>query len=721
MQKTLFNAYYPMTSFNSNNIFKLALKFINETGKSVFLTGKAGTGKTTFLNTLKQNTFKKTAIVAPTGIAAINANGITIHSFFNLPFGPFIPGKNQIESSIDSSKRKLFLELELLVIDEVSMLRGDTLDAIDYILRITRRKEDAPFGGVQVLYVGDPYQLPPIIADDEWQQIKQYYSGINFWNAIVFKKSSPVLLELKQVYRQSDDTFIELLNKVRSGNCFQSEIDLINSNYKPNSLHENSFVVITTHNTKVDSINENELKNLDSDEHCLWAEVDGDFDEASFPAENCLKLKTGAKVMLLRNDKGKDKKYYNGKTGILKKVETEKLSILLEDGAMMEIEKEVWSKINYQYNESSNAINPVVVGTFRQFPIRLAWAITIHKSQGLTFENAVIDLESVFTPGQVYVALSRVKSLKGVILSSLITHQVINNSVFVSSDFLVPLSEDILNKLFVSEQSLFVKRTLQDYFRWLEISNMVSQNQDLLNNYAVLSNTIERVKKCITTSLKFQQEISSICDLKQDDKFQLLQKRVFSAVSYYLAEIDTGIMPIVKAEHSKTKNSVTLKLLFRFNTELKKLLEKKRTSLLAAEKFINDFIAQVNDANENYSFLQKSITEIHGSFETKVTDNNTRDNGNTTILKMFKHGKSISEIAQEKKLNISAIENQLAGFIPTGEVNVHELIPKEVCKDLLSLIENRNSFSSIKKQLGDKVTYGQINAAKIYYEMLQGK
>ncbi len=710
-----------MTSFNSNNIFILALKFIHQTDKSIFLTGKAGTGKTTFLNTLKYSTFKKTAIVAPTGIAAINANGITIHSFFNLLLGPYIPGKSQIGTSIDGTKRKLFQELELLIIDEVSMLRCDTLDAIDYILRMTRRKEDAPFGGVQVLYVGDPYQLPPIVAEDEWQQMKQYYRGINFWNAIVFKKSPPLLLELKQVYRQTDDTFIELLNNIRTGNCSQSEIELINNRYKPDYVNENRSVIITTHNAKVDSINEKELIKLDSEEHCLWAEVDGDFDEASFPAENCLKLKTGAKVMLLRNDKGKDKKYYNGKTGIINKIGTEKLSVLLEDGALMEIEKEVWSKVNYQYNESTNAISPVVIGTFRQFPIRLAWAITIHKSQGLTFENAVIDLESVFAPGQVYVALSRVKSLNGVILSSLITRQVINNSVVISGDFLVPLSKDIVNKLFVSEQSLFVNKTLYDYFSWLEISNMVSQNQDLLNNYAALSDALERVKKCVTTSLKFQQEMSNLCDLDQNDKYQLLQKRVSSAVSYYLAEIDNSIIPIVKAEHSKTKNCVSLKFQSRFNTEFKKMLEKKRSRLLAAEKFINDFIAQVEEANEDYLVIQKGVIQVHKTSKIKVADKYPVDNSKSTILQMFRYGKSISEIAKEKKLNISAVENQLAGLIPTGEIDVHELIPEELCKDLLILIEKQNSLSAIKEQLGEKVTYGQINAAKIYHQMLEGK
>lgn len=702
-----------------NNIFKLAFKFVNETDKSVFLTGKAGTGKTTFLNTIKQNTTKKTAIVAPTGIAAINANGTTIHSFFNLPLGSFIPNKGQISTSLDSAKKRILNELELLIIDEVSMLRADTLDAIDYMLRTTRKKNDLPFGGVQILYVGDLYQLSPIIADDEWQQIKQYYSGINFLNAMAVKKEPPVFLELNKVYRQTDDTFIEILNQVRIGKCSQKEIDIINSRYNPNFLNENNYVVLTTHNAKADFINEKELKNLGSLEYNLRADVDGDFDEASFPAESCLRLKTGARVMLLRNDKGKDKKYYNGKTGIVQNIEPEKISILLEDGTITEIAKEVWSKIKYGFNESSNSINPVTVGTFRQFPIRLAWAITIHKSQGLTFENAVVDLESVFTPGQVYVALSRVKSLKGVILHSLINQQIINKSVSISGDSFVTLPEDKLNDLLVTAQGFFAEKTLKEYFSWLDISNMVSQNSSLISNSTAMLAVVENVTKCNITSLKFQEEISSICNSKQEDKFLLLQKRISLAASYYLAEIDKSIMPVVRAEYSKTKNSVNLKLLFRFNTELKKGLEKKRNELIAAGKFIEHFIFQVNGNDENYLNSQNTTISPHASSEIKTIVSTPDFSIKTNVLQMFKGGKSIAEISKEKSLNVSAIENQLAGFISTGEVSVHELIPENVFQELIVLIKNNCSLSSIKSQLGDRVTYGQINAAKIYHAGIQ--
>lgn len=702
-----------------NNIFKLALKFVNETDKSVFLTGKAGTGKTTFLKTIIQNTFKKTAIVAPTGIAAINANGTTIHSFFNLPFGPFIPNKGQISTSLDSAKKRLLNELELLIIDEVSMLRTDTLDAIDYVLRTTRKKNDFPFGGVQILYVGDLYQLSPIIADDEWQQIKQYYSGVNFLNAMAIKKEPPVFLELSKVYRQTDDTFIEILNRVRIGKCSQTEIDVINSRYNPNFLNENNYIVLTTHNAKADFINEEELKNIESLEHRLLADVDGDFDEASFPSENCLRLKNGARVMLLRNDKGKEKKYYNGKTGIVQNIEADKISILLEDGAITEIEKEVWSKIKYEYNESSNSISPVTVGTFRQFPVRLAWAITIHKSQGLTFENAVVDLESVFTRGQVYVALSRVKSLKGVILHSLVNDQIINKSVSVSDDLFIILSEDKLNELLVTAQGLFAERTLKGYFSWLEISNIVSQNSSLINNCTAILDVLENVKKCNATSLKFQEEINSICNSKKEDKFLLLKKRINLAASYYLAEIDTNIMPVVKAEYSKTKNSVNLKLLFRFNTEFKKSLEKKRNELIRAGNFIEHFIFQVND--DNYLNLQNTTTSLHASSEIKTVVSTPIFSEKISVLQLFKGGKPIAEISKEMALNVSAIENQLAGFISTGEVSVHELIPENVFQDLIILIESNSTLSSIKSQLGDRVTYGQINAAKIYHAGIQKK
>ncbi|MDN3657846.1 AAA family ATPase [Ferruginibacter paludis] len=707
-----------MSTFD-NNIFKLAFKFVNETNKSVFLTGKAGTGKTTFLNTIKQNTFKKTAIVAPTGIAAINANGTTIHSFFNLPLGPFIPNKRQIRTSLDSAKKKVLNELELLIIDEVSMLRADTLDAIDYMLRTTRKKNDLPFGGVQILYVGDLYQLSPIIADDEWQQIKEYYNGVNFLNAMAIKKEPPVFLELSKVYRQTDDTFIEILNQVRIGKCLQKEIDIINGRFDPNFLNENSYVVLTTHNAKADFINEKELKNLKSLEHSLWADVEGDFDEASFPAENCLRLKTGARVMLLRNDKGKDKKYYNGKTGIVQDIGTEKISILLEDGAITEIEKEVWSKIKYGFNELSNSISPVTIGTFRQFPIRLAWAITIHKSQGLTFENAVVDLEGVFTPGQVYVALSRVKSLNGLILHSLINEQIINKSVSVSDDSYISLSEDNLNDLLITAQGLFAEKTLKEYFSWLELSNMVSQNSNLINNNSAMLTVVENLKKCHTTSLKFQEEIGSICNSKKEDKYLQLQQRIGLAASYYIGEIDKRIMPVVKDEYSKTKHSVNLKLLFRFYNELKNGLDKKRNELIAAESFIEHFVSQVSDNVDIYLNSQNKSANLHASSEVKAKVITPVFSIKTNVLQMFKSGKSIAEISKEKSLNVSAIENQLAGFISTGEISVHELIPENVFQELIILIKSNSSLSSIKSQLGDKVTYGQINAAKIYHSIIQ--
>ncbi len=582
-----------MITTETNDTFKLALEFINTTDKSVFLSGKAGTGKTTFLNTLSQNVRKKWIVVAPTGIAAVNANGVTIHSFFSLPLSPFLPGKSQPGTSIDSNKKKLIKELELLIIDEVSMLRADTLDAIDYVLKKNRKKEDVPFGGVQVLFVGDLCQLSPIIANEEWEHIKPYYNGINFLNALSVKKAPPLFLELTQVYRQSDDRFIELLNLIRIGNCSQREVELINTYYKPNYVNHKSAVILTTHNAKVDSINVKELKTLKTQEHSLWAEVDGDFDEESFPTENCLILRIDARVMLLRNDKEKDKKYYNGKTGLVKIIEPERLSVLLDDGKLIQIGKEVWTKIRYVFDESTNSVNPEVTGTFKQFPVKLAWAITIHKSQGLTFENAVLDLENVFVSGQVYVAFSRLKSLQGLSLSSKVNLQIINSSVSAAAALSDPLADDQLCKILSNEQTLYAEQKLIGYFSCAELSTFLSQNDSFLNNYGVLAEVVERVRHCITTSPKFREEISSICNLKQEDKYQLLESRITAASSYYLAEIDNRIMPTVKKEYSKTKGSINFKLQFRVLAELKKLLEQKRINFISAEKFVRDFISSI--------------------------------------------------------------------------------------------------------------------------------
>ena len=410
------------------------LQFINLTKQNIFLTGKAGTGKTTLLREIVKNTHKKTVIVAPTGIAAINAGGVTIHSMFQLPFGCFVPSftsenysvytkvenKNTIYKHFKFSgqKRNVLINLELLVIDEVSMLRPDLLDAIDFVLQKIKRNT-LPFGGVQVLFIGDLLQLPPIIKPDEWQVIKDYYKGKFFFHAQVFQNQQPLYIELEKIYRQQDMTFVDILNNLRNNIITLEDKKLLEKYINPafDTKANKGYITITTHNNKADFINKNELQAIDLPSVKFYATVTGDFPQHQYPIEEVLEFKIGAQVMFIKNDPNPEKRYFNGKMGFITTLNTEEIIVHFpEENVFITVEEHEWNNIKYSLNESSKDIEEEVLGTFVQYPIRLAWAITVHKSQGLTFEKAVLDVSDVFVAGQLYVALSRLTSLNGLVL-----------------------------------------------------------------------------------------------------------------------------------------------------------------------------------------------------------------------------------------------------------------------------------------------------------------
>jgi uncharacterized protein YpbB len=392
-----------------NQIFQLAVRFVNQTNRHIFLTGKAGTGKTTFLKYIREYSFKKMAIVAPTGVAAINAGGVTMHSFFQLPLGAFIPtlhggwnGNNNFNTPhtlfknlrLNSDKRQLLQELELLVIDEVSMLRADILDEIDCILRHFRKRPLEPFGGVQMLYIGDLFQLPPVVKNDEWDILRQHYRSPFFFDAQALRQKPPLYLELKKIYRQHEQEFISILNNIRNNKTTAEDFDLLHKHYLPDyeSPENESYITLTTHNARADTINQHQLDKLAGDVCEFRAEITGDFNERAYPADQLLQLKTGVQIMFIKNDKGESRRYYNGKIAIISRLDKDKIYIRFQDERNeMELEKEIWKNIRYRYNQEKDIIEEEEIGTFKQYPIRLAWAITIHKSQGLTFEKAIID------------------------------------------------------------------------------------------------------------------------------------------------------------------------------------------------------------------------------------------------------------------------------------------------------------------------------------------
>ncbi|MCP4622611.1 MAG: AAA family ATPase [bacterium] len=409
-----------------NHELNLAEDFVRYTGSHIFLTGKAGTGKTTFLHKLKKDSAKRMIITAPTGVAAINAGGVTLHSFFQLPFGPFIPGSEAYEQNrqrlfrFSKEKKRIIKSLDLLVIDEISMVRADLLDSVDAVLR-RHRRNDQPFGGVQLLMIGDLHQLSPVAKPGEWQLLKQYYESVYFFSCHALDQAELVTIELMHIYRQSDAGFIKLLNRVRDNRLDAASIGAINQRYVENIAPEKyqGYITLTTHNSSADSINKGRLSALRGKEYCHKAEVSGEFPENNYPTPASLVLKVGAQVMFLRNDASPEKRYYNGKIGKIKAISGRKICIACpgesEDIAVEAVE---WENIKYKVNEENNEIQEEIIGIFKQFPLKLAWAITIHKSQGLTFDKAVIDSQSAFAHGQVYVALSRCKTLEGMVLSS---------------------------------------------------------------------------------------------------------------------------------------------------------------------------------------------------------------------------------------------------------------------------------------------------------------
>lgn len=420
-------------NLDKDNIeFFNAVEFVEKTDKILFLTGKAGTGKTTFLKYIRRITNKNTVVLAPTGVAAINAGGVTINSFFQIPFGPFIPEDSRLRTytfgddkqsiyntfKYNADKLQIIKNLDLLIIDEISMVRCDTLDVIDRILKVFRKKLYLPFGGVQVILIGDPFQLPPIAESEQWEILSQFYRTTFFFSSKIIEANKPLYIELKKIYRQNEIEFIDLLNKVRINNLAQDDFKLLNSKYNPNFSHSDDYIILATHNRKVNETNLNKLNQLNSSLFTYEAVITGVFPDSNKPTEESLKLKEGAQIMFVKNDVGEIKKYYNGKLGKIKSLTEDTITVNFDDEDEIEIERTVWENITYKYNAEKRKIEQEVIGTFEQFPIRLAWSITVHKSQGLTFDKVIADLDSAFSSGQVYVALSRCTSMNGLVLKS---------------------------------------------------------------------------------------------------------------------------------------------------------------------------------------------------------------------------------------------------------------------------------------------------------------
>ncbi len=537
--------------------YEIAYHFATYTNRSLFLTGKAGTGKTTFLKRLKEQSKKEMAIVAPTGVAAINAGGVTIHSFFQLPFHPFLPtaeGRKDLigKLKINSARRKVLYELELLVIDEVSMVRADVMDAIDTILRHFRYRRNEPFGGVQVIFIGDMYQLSPVYKEDEWPLLASYYRGIYFFDSLAIREQPPVYIEFDKIFRQSNLDFIQLLNEVRNNNISDQSFEMLQNLYNPDFKPSkgDTYITLTTHNYKADTINTEELALLKGKTYKFKAKVTGDYPEKSYPTEEELGFKIGAKVMFLKNDKETPRRYFNGKIGEITGFDEDADVIYVKcpgDDEAITVTREVWENISYSTNPNTKQIEETLLGKFEQYPLRLAWAITIHKSQGLTFDKAVIDAGQAFAPGQVYVALSRCRSLEGIVLLSKINRSSlqVDDNIIRHSEQKLPI-EILNNQLDISKReyrehillSLFDFKTIVGQAN--RLIEFVKEKASSFNEETIpfLTSIYEHLQNMQAIALRFQNELQRMMlDAPVDEA--KLQERIASAVDYYTVQLKT--------------------------------------------------------------------------------------------------------------------------------------------------------------------------------------
>ncbi|HEV2831016.1 MAG TPA: helix-turn-helix domain-containing protein [Hanamia sp.] len=535
-------------SIERNEVFDLAYRFVTETSENIFLTGKAGTGKTTFLKYLKNNCSKNIVVAAPTGVAAINAGGVTLHSLFQLPFHPFLPTKNNKDDLLSKLKfnkqrQQLLRKMELLVIDEISMVRCDIMDAIDTILKSVRRKYDLPFGGVQLLCIGDLYQLPPVARHEEWSILREYYPSRFFFDSNVIKEQMPLLIELNIIYRQKENSFVELLNKVRNNNMNADDFEDLHLRYQPafRPSVDEKFITLTSHNNQAELINSRELNKLLAAPVTYEAIVEEDFPPNNYPAEGSLILKTGAQVMFLKNDVI-SKRYFNGKIGVVKSLKPDEITVEC-DGHDIIVSQETWENSRYVLNRADGKLEQETLGTFTQFPLRLAWAITIHKSQGLTFEKVMIDAGASFDAGQVYVALSRCTCLDGIVLLSKIPSTAIcsNENVIKGQQALTPKGS--LAERFAGARQIFTQQLLEDIFSFTELETFVNllhtqvkTHRDKLNKEGIewIENLKNNFSKDKAIGLQFLRQVAEL--MRQQpviENNETLQKRINAAAGHF--------------------------------------------------------------------------------------------------------------------------------------------------------------------------------------------
>ncbi|WP_044209984.1 helix-turn-helix domain-containing protein [Flammeovirga sp. OC4] len=725
----------------------LVSRYINTTNCNVFLTGKAGTGKTTLLRSIEKETHKSVVVAAPTGIAAINAGGVTVHSLFQMPFGAFIPDENLQfnerattvahvntpksllkQLSMKKSKRDILRNMELLIIDEVSMLRADMLDAIDFILRLIRKRKNEAFGGVQVLFIGDMLQLPPVVKNDEWIYLQKYYHNAYFFSAKVFQETSLVHVALEKVYRQSDPLFVEVLNHLRENKITQDDLKVLNSFYDPDfeqSL-EDGYIQLTTHNKIAHEKNEGWLQKIKAKEFKYHAKIEGDFNENQFPNEDTLRLKKGAQVMFIKNDYSGESRYFNGKIGRVSSLSNDSVYVKFDDGEEVNVEPYVWENKKYVLNKETNEVEEQIIGEFHQYPLRLAWAITVHKSQGLTFDKAIIDVGRAFAAGQTYVALSRLTSLDGLVLSSPISARGIDIDRHLSHFTQSNQTVEELTPILKEQSKNYIYHTLYNSYNFQFLSEQLLEH---VASYIKDGGTSkkqahrewakqihEKVKQLVKIGNKFIHEVHKTITEEKPGYILHLLERVNKANKYFDEQL--------KAEHTNIQNKLTsldgVNGVMGYRNELialASLFYNHAKKLMRAERLIISY--QKNEDLKKNDVGKPDFKIAHKATEVKSYDKPKAKTGEGKKPKMathiqtyvlFRQGKSMEEIAKERGISLNSVESHFAKLIALGKVDVKEVLSNKKRIIIEGELEETETMSlkAIKESLGDRYSYADI-------------
>lgn len=717
---------------HDNPLFSTAADFVNNTSRNIFLTGKAGTGKTTFLKYIRENTSKKCVVVAPTGVAAMNAGGVTMHSFFQLPLGPFIPVNDRLSADgitdqytlfknirVSENKREIFRDLELLIIDEVSMVRADMLDATDAILRYFRKNPHTPFGGVQVLFIGDLFQLPPVMPDTQWSLLREYYESPFFFHSKVIDQAPPVYIELKKIYRQSQQDFIDILNRIRHAAVTRQDLDTLNALIGAEPKPGEKYITLTSHNHKADKINADELNKLEGDSHQFKGTVEGDFPEKTLPTDAMLELKEGAQVMFIRNDKSESRRFYNGRLATVTRIKGKEIFVsMAETGEEIQLEQETWTNVRYSYNKLEERIDEEKLGSFTQYPIRLAWAITIHKSQGLTFQHAIIDAGDSFAPGQVYVALSRCTSLEGLILRSRIHPSTISTDPLVIEFAKRESAQDELTRVLEKETHDYKNAQLAGTF---DLEKLVD---DLRNFVQYLSGrefpgsqeatTLARKmlhegEELQNVALKFQHQVMII--LAEGDEVKLAE-RISKAVEYFSKGVNDSILTPLEEHLATFKGKKKVKKYVKYVRDLRNTVARKMTNF--------------GKSRQSGATLQSSATEKTVRESTPASRASQMPRKGSSVqetLALLKAGMKPEDIAEKRCLALGTIESHMAQLIKAGDIDISACLAPAKMDNILTVIRELQTelVQPVKQKLGDEFTYGEIRAVLSYLDFSKNK